>query len=175
MLARVAVDPLHADGGSTAAEDLGPIPDDLLSAADSVMRTKLLADMGGLLVPGDPRVEAPDGRDVELRHLLAPGVPTVLAYWRILGGAYRSDLPRLESMKARLAEEGIALVVIARAEDPGAQPDLEFFLDSEGEALNALGLRSTREYLVLDGDGHIRFRHSDLDLAARQAILLKPR
>jgi len=175
MLARVAVDPLHADGGPAAAEDLGPLPDSLLSAADSVMRERLLADMGGLLVPGDPRVEAPDGRDVELRHLLAPGVPTVLAYWRVLGGAYRSDLPRLESRRNRLAQEGIELVVIARAEDPGAQSDLEFFLDSEGEALSALGLRSTREYLVLDGDGHIRFRHSDLDLAARQAILLGPR
>ncbi len=185
LLARVAVDPgtatMAADSlGTNARRAIGAARwSSALSDAQGVMRSHFAATGVRDPLPKLLQLSDAEGRVTDLSRLSA-GRVSVVTFWSRYCGPSRQQLPLLDSLRARLARRGMALVPIT-VESPTAEVvaflreskiNVPVYFDWTGVARRAFGQWATPEYYVVDGRGRVRFRHGTLDAVLSQAAIV---
>lgn len=149
----------------------------LVSAAAGTMRAVLLASAVRDGLPADiPLVDAA-GRRRTLRQLAA-GRVAVVTFWSPTCAPSRHQLSALDSLGARLARRGMALIPIGEREASATTAEVlraqrvttPVYYDAAAAARRAFGQWATPDYYVVDAAGRVRFRHSDLAHVLAQAV-----
>ncbi len=140
--------------------DLGPAPD---------------LDLPTITADG-----APSGERVSLRGLR--GKVVLVDFWATWCGPCRVMTPVLQRMHTRYAARGLAVVGVNVDEDgPGIVPRFRQHYGVEYPMVYDVGMGASARYeirslptlLVIDRDGHVRYRHSGTESEAELASLIE--
>jgi len=153
-----------------------------LDSARGEFARRMLADARARTVDGRARVSDRSGTAHTIQEL-AGGKVTVVAFWSRFCGPAIEDLPRLNTVAARLARDGVHVVSIV--DETAESKELASFLkeknvtvptylDTWHESSRVFNQWGTPSYYVLDSNGRIRFDASDsADEALAQAEALR--
>lgn len=162
----------HAVGSARWAE--------MLSVARATMDARLMTHAIHQRVAGQVTLTRDDGDTLSFQRL-TNGRLAVIAIWTTCCGASDLQLRALDTLATRLGSIGAVLVAIT--DDHRSSATIAFarrrahivplYFDAGGAARVALRSWSLPEYIILDADGVIRFRHSALSLVLAQAAALQ--
>lgn len=187
-LARVAADPATSPGFADSARiRLGSAFDPVawersLETARETMRRRTLEDAIMRTLPERIRLSDGEGKTRPFREI-TEGRVAFVAMWDRYCGAAIEALPDIERMVRQLEARGVAAVVIA---EQAPSPEIDAFLrergveltlhyDARREATRGFNSWGTPEYFITDGEGNIRFEHTDLGSVLRQVAALESR
>jgi thiol-disulfide isomerase/thioredoxin len=152
----------------------------MLDSARSTLRVMLLADAIALPLKGKVRLQALDGRKLDLAGITR-GRVAVVSFWSRSCGFSVQQFPMLASLARQLDERGIALVPVLNEKPSrdlqkyvdGTHVTAPVFADSWGDATRAFHDFGTPIFFVVDAAGRIRYRYSTLAQVLTQAVAIR--
>jgi thiol-disulfide isomerase/thioredoxin len=87
-------------------------------------------------------VSLPDGKTVSLRHLIRPGVPTLITLWATWCPPCRAEAPKIADLRKRFGPDSLNLLYLNVRDQFSSREEMSEFMRSYG--MNADG------YAVLD-------------------------
>lgn len=185
FLARVAIDPLADSSMAASAVALGRSlsGDDgwarALERAHGALASYVAPHAVYRKLESGLELIAVDGAQVTAGAVLTAGI-TVVAFWSPQSNPSVDMLPELEQAAQILHRQGIRTVAVqldrsstdATAISHGASRSFELYFDPQRDVAAAFGQWGEPEFFVVDQAGIVRYRHSTLRMAIRQATSL---
>lgn len=107
-------------------------------------------------------VTMPDGKQVALRQLIRPGVPTLVSMWATWCPPCRMEAPKIAALRAKMGPDKLNLVYLNVRDNFSSREDRNAFL-------NSYGMRSD-SYAILDDGLMAKLTNSESNFIPRTML-----